>query len=80
MVIIGIAILFLSAGFTVGMLIERHRWENRKFTNQSTNSDYAAAIKVYREYASCAPLTNSMRCFEKYCNDCLNPPKAADCA
>lgn len=47
--------------------------------SRPTVSDYMTAIKVYREYSKYAPMTASMRGYEKYCNDCLNSAKAPNC-
>jgi len=79
-----IVCIAFAGGLGIGMLIqffEGQRNSNTKVCTPSAshNSNYTAAIAVFREYSSYAPMTASMRGFEKYCNDCLNAAKSRHC-
>lgn len=46
----------------------------------SPNSDYAAALRVFDEYARTTDRELSIPAVLSWCKERLNPPKAADCA
>jgi hypothetical protein len=50
MIIVGISILWLCAGFVVGMLIERHRWQSKAGTPSASHNTTQTAIALLSQW------------------------------